>query len=834
VRSAPRPRLRSLAVAAALTVPLLAVPTAAFAEDAPPAGDVVVGRLTQVVESSAAGRERLSYVDPDDGEPQPVATGQLPAGLAPGATVRVTLGAEVAAGQPARSVLGATVVAPADPVEMIPEPEPVEVSIVQVLPQGTTPDDTTLQDLVDAVTGPVHDYWADETSGPWFDQNGVHVDVTVDRTRGWLSTAYTCAEPGLLAEAAMNSIGWSYGDHRSLLVYLPATATDCPDSYADVGTWYGSGGRIIVRHPSPALIAQQLGIGFGLGTSSRLQCDGTVDSGNCAELPGGDLYDVMGSSWDQLGSLSAPQADSMYWLPPDQLRTVETFSPAATYQLAPWGGRAGLRALELVDRDDQHFWLEFRTATGKDAWLGTTDNTEGLDTGVLLRVTPGRAEPDGYWSYLLDGTPSPESGWDADTEVALPIGAPISVADGEFTIRVTGTSGTGAGVQVTPSGYADPLHVAYRKSGGSDGPMGWRTADRDCGLTRGGCVDEYVGGWIFWSPSSGAHLVNVNDGASTGRWLDGGAEEGPLGYPTTDSQGPLRDNWFFQAFENGSLYTDGNTGDVFEVAGNVRSRWGTLGWEKGPLGYPTDDLVCGLRNGGCFQPFQGGLVYQASAAGTHATWGAVLSRFASWGYEAGPLGYPTADPGCGLPGGGCFQLFQGGSIYWSAVTGAQVVRGALRDRWGALGWERGVLGYPTTSEACGLPGGGCFQQFQGGSLYWSPATGAQLVRGAIRTTWGALGWERGVLGYPTTSEACGLRDGGCFQQFQGGSVYWSARSGAQPIGGALRTAWGAQGWERGALGYPTSAEYPVPGGRAQRFQGGTLTWVAATGRVVRS
>jgi uncharacterized protein with LGFP repeats len=47
----------------------------------------------------------------------------------------------------------------------------------------------------------------------------------------------------------------------------------------------------------------------------------------------------------------------------------------------------------------------------------------------------------------------------------------------------------------------------------------------------------------------------------------------------------------------------------------------------------------------------------------------------------------------------------------------------------------------------------------------------------------------------------------------------------------IRDSWATQRWERGPLGYPTSDEYSVPGGRQSNFQGGTLFWDANTGVV---
>ena len=44
--------------------------------------------------------------------------------------------------------------------------------------------------------------------------------------------------------------------------------------------------------------------------------------------------------------------------------------------------------------------------------------------------------------------------------------------------------------------------------------------------------------------------------------------------------------------------------------------------------------------------------------------------------------------------------------------------------------------------------GGLGQHFKTGSIYWSPRTGAWDVRGAIRDKWFSMAAERGLLGMP--------------------------------------------------------------------------------------
>jgi uncharacterized protein with LGFP repeats len=194
----------------------------------------------------------------------------------------------------------------------------------------------------------------------------------------------------------------------------------------------------------------------------------------------------------------------------------------------------------------------------------------------------------------------------------------------------------------------------------------------------------------------------------------------------------------------------------------------------------------------------------------------------------GALGLPVTDARKTPDGIAVYQHFEGGSIYSTSATGARAVSGPIRDAWAASGWEKGVLGYPTGNATPAPDGIGRYQQFQKGSVYWSPSTGAHIVQGPVLNAWAAAGWERGVLGYPTR-DAASTPDGiGRFGFFQGGAVYWSAATGAHVLRGAVLNAWGSTGWERGRLGYPTSDAQLAPGGRTT-FQHGAITISATDG-----
>ncbi|GAA0597883.1 hypothetical protein GCM10009416_40140 [Craurococcus roseus] len=165
-----------------------------------------------------------------------------------------------------------------------------------------------------------------------------------------------------------------------------------------------------------------------------------------------------------------------------------------------------------------------------------------------------------------------------------------------------------------------------------------------------------------------------------------------------------------------------------------------------------------------------------------AVYGFIGQKYAALGGESGFLGKPVTDE-TGTPDGvGRFNHFQGGSIYWTPKTGAWEVHGLIRDKWASMGWERSFLGYPVTDETKTPDGVGRFNHFQGGSIYWTPQTGAWEVHGLIREKWASLGWERSALGYPVSDEQDLPGGGGKFSQFQGGRIVWKPATGAQVVG----------------------------------------------------
>jgi hypothetical protein len=188
------------------------------------------------------------------------------------------------------------------------------------------------------------------------------------------------------------------------------------------------------------------------------------------------------------------------------------------------------------------------------------------------------------------------------------------------------------------------------------------------------------------------------------------------------------------------------------------------------------------------------------------------------------LGNPTTGMG-GLGGCAYFQHFGGGgSIYFHPDTGTHVVYGAIRAKWESVGWERSSLGFPTTDELAIVDAAQTrYSKFQGGVIYWTPAQGAMMLQGAIHTKWIVTGGQHGFLGLPLTDELKTPDAVGRFVHFRkGGSIYWSPSTGAQEIRGTYKDRWAALGWEQSWLGYPNADDatsFNVP---YKRFQNGYI------------
>ncbi len=317
-----------------------------------------------------------------------------------------------------------------------------------------------------------------------------------------------------------------------------------------------------------------------------------------------------------------------------------------------------------------------------------------------------------------------------------------------------------------------PIDAKHEALGGSTGFLGSPTTAEAAVL--GGRNRHYLYGSIYWSTITGAKEIH---GPIRSRWAELDWERSVLGLPTTDQQ---RASGSGQAshFQRGSIFWTAATG-AHEVKGSIRDAWARVGWDGGPLGFPTTNELVTLAAGGRVNHFQGGSIFFTSGTGAHEVKGPIRDAWAQVGWEGGPLGFPTTGEQVTSNQVGRANHFQGGSIFFTSGTGAHEVKGPIRDAWARVGWDRGPLGFPTTGEMSTVKAGGRVNHFQGGSVFSTATTGAHAVDGGIRDRWASTGWERGGLGYPV-SDAYPIAEG-FRQDFQGGRITWIRATGSTMV-----------------------------------------------------
>ncbi len=227
-------------------------------------------------------------------------------------------------------------------------------------------------------------------------------------------------------------------------------------------------------------------------------------------------------------------------------------------------------------------------------------------------------------------------------------------------------------------------------------------------------------------------------------------------------------------------------------------------------------------------------LFWSPSAGAHVLngTGAIYAAWQAKGGAAGSLRFPTSDEAPCANGGFFADFSNGGSIYWTQATGAHLVHGGIRATWLAMGGPESPLGYPTSDETYIAPGG-FFNHFaSGGSLYWSASTGAKLLYDPIAAKWLAANGPAGSLGFPITDQAAAAD--GHFNDFQNSySIYSSRVAGAHIVFGAIRTKWLALGGPAGGLGFPIAdPTVAADGGITQDFQNGGMSWTQTVGAAV--
>lgn len=189
--------------------------------------------------------------------------------------------------------------------------------------------------------------------------------------------------------------------------------------------------------------------------------------------------------------------------------------------------------------------------------------------------------------------------------------------------------------------------------------------------------------------------------------------------------------------------------------------------------------------------------------------GLIKEKYDSIGGPKSFLLLPKSNELTNPDGVGKRSEFANGFIYWHPKTGAHTVSLPVSVVWARHGWEKGFLGYPTTSD---IPQGNDWykQDFQGGHVYThnSPIRPSQAsIQGAIYDKWQSMGAQNSELGYPISDELTTPDGVGRYNVFEHGMIYWTPQHGAHFVSGLAQYVWADSGYEKGKYGYPVGDSY---------------------------
>jgi uncharacterized protein with LGFP repeats len=338
---------------------------------------------------------------------------------------------------------------------------------------------------------------------------------------------------------------------------------------------------------------------------------------------------------------------------------------------------------------------------------------------------------------------------------------------------------------------------------------------------------EYQFGRLYWSAATGTHVMR---GAILAAYLQSG---GPAahGLPTNDETPAGGGRGQVNHLSGGaSIYWSPATGARL-VQGAIADTYRASGRETGPLGFPVSDEI--RASGGAVSHFEFGDVYWSPATGAHLVVGRIRDVWLANGGVSGGLGYPITDERSGARGIGRYSEFTGGTVYWTPADDAQVIKGAIRAGWKNLGGDAGPLGTPRTEEIWSADRKFLYTSFTGGVITYTAAAGPKAVHGLIAEHYQALGGVTSTaLGIPVTSEMVAPGDRARYNHFSASaSIYWSAATGAHEVHGNIRLLWGQLGWEASPLGLPITDELVISGGRGRynAFVNGLVMYSPQTG-----
>lgn len=351
---------------------------------------------------------------------------------------------------------------------------------------------------------------------------------------------------------------------------------------------------------------------------------------------------------------------------------------------------------------------------------------------------------------------------------------------------------------------------------------------------------------VLLAPVASASPIGDAEDAIMAAWENAGGDTSPLGARKGDVY-PVGDG-FALDFASGKFFYTTATGARFTY-GPVLDKYESLGGPvSSDLGFPTINEVPGLAGPdsrvSIFSASDKPVIFWTPDHGAFVVRGAINAAWDKLGSSGGVLGPPVGDET--YNGDVTSQKFSGGAVSWNRKTNefttgpavlAEQLKGlqvatdptaAINMAWRAAGGATGPLGAKKGGQYP-VGGHGIVQDFAGGKVFFSPATGANAVESDILAKYESLGGPVGSnLGFPTANES----DGGIapssrictFSAADKPVIFWTSDHGAFVVRGAMKAAWDKLRGPSGKLGAPVGDQAVDGDVVSQTFTGGKIWW----------
>lgn len=406
-------------------------------------------------------------------------------------------------------------------------------------------------------------------SNYWSGMSGGRLSLSVASTVfGFKTSARSDWNFDDILATVTRELAWVQSANTSLVVFMPRKDVVVYGVGGNLGAGWSGGatsGRVLMPYTgtyTDPVLTHEFGHVFGLDHANSLQCndgsgdstesDGKLDNGNCYSREYGNDTSIMGPTQAALPTIDSYQYDVGSFGNGYEILDTGTAVSIKSYTLTPWAGTAAHRALKFTDPiSHEVYYLELRMPIGYDSATAVGGN-RGVE---ILKADPSNPAA----SMVIMPDTRPYNGW-YNPNLAWQGGTFTTAAGTRVTIDYV--NGTAAGVTIQGKSpytsyfkFQSTSTVYGKRPDGTFQSVGW-TEYSALGRPAVATIPDVRFVKNRWSSS----IFSV-DATGKGNALSF-ADWTAYGQPSPESSQLLPGTYFYQKFDDSSLYYSSPAGET--------------------------------------------------------------------------------------------------------------------------------------------------------------------------------------------------------------------------------------------------------------------------------